>query len=360
MIPCCQAGAFERMRILFCANWNLKWKGPGRQYAFFSHWDPKPQVRLLGTFDLGPVTRFEKTRLRFYILAPLAAFFLSFSRDLVIAYSAQVGLPLAFFLRLCFWRRIPLIVFDVESFGRIKKGPGLALLRFASKRIDHVVYAASGQKEYYRRYLEHLSNKSTYIPIGIGNYDKERKLGEKGKGAIVAPGHHGRAFRDWATLFQAFNLLSSEAKLLVVGRESIEEKEREGVPIPSGTSFLPFLPMREFKAKIEDAPFVVLPLPEREQSLGQLSVLFCMAMGKAVVASKVMGIEDYVENGVTGLLVNAGDPGSMAEAIERLVRDPEEAAMMGVRAFERLQRKFRDEAMGGAWEKLAHDLVSRT
>ncbi len=347
------------MKILFCANWDLKQKNHPGQYAFFSHWESKPDVRLLGAFNLGPITRFEKKVLRFYILAPIAAFFMSLTKDVVIAYSTQVGLPLAFLLRLCFWRRIPLIVFDVESFGRIQKGPALSFIRFASKRIDRVVYAASGQREYYRKYLKHLVSAARYIPIGIGEYEKSRPLGEKAHGPIVAPGHHGKEFRDWATLLKAVDKVKPAQKFLIVGRTNLVDSDTDGFEARDNVSFMPFLPSFEFAKVVEDAPFVVLPLPERWQSLGQLTILFSMAMGKSVVATDVMGIRDYVEDGKTGLLTPPGDADALAAAMQRLLDNPNEATSMGVYAYERLQEKYRDKMMGRAWEKMVRELLEK-
>ena len=46
-----------------------------------------------------------------------------------------------------------------------------------------------------------------------------------------------------------------------------------------------------------------------------------MAAGVPVVATRVGGVPDVVEDGVTGLLVPAGDPGALAKAVLRLASD---------------------------------------
>jgi glycosyltransferase involved in cell wall biosynthesis len=47
-----------------------------------------------------------------------------------------------------------------------------------------------------------------------------------------------------------------------------------------------------------------------------------MAMGKAVLASDVGGHRELIQDGRTGILFRAGDLGSLAEALERLLENP--------------------------------------
>lgn len=344
-------------RLLFLANWPLR-KDPAEGYAFFTHWSRKPRLTLMGTFALGAWTRWEKARLRFYILAPLVAYFRSFFHDAVIAYSSQVGLPLAFLFRLT-GRRTPLVVFDVESLGRVGAGWRLGVARFAARRFDRLVYAASRQRGYYERRFPDLVARARFVPIGIGEYPRRRPDVDAGDGPIVAPGHHGRAFRDWATLLKAHAALADRAPLLIAGRSDLPEEERGGVPLHANVRFAPFAPAPVFQERIEDAPFVVVPLPEREHSLGQLTVLFCMAMGRAVIATRVMGVEDYIEDGVTGLLIPPGDPEALGEAMGALWADRARCAAMGRAAYDRYRERFNDRRMGEDWEAVMNEALPK-
>ncbi len=342
-------------RILFLANWPLRDAGQGGAYAFFSQWTRRPRLTLMGTFALGAWTRFERFRLRFYLVAPIVAWFRSFAYDAVVAYSSQVGLPLAMMFRLTM-RRTPLVVFDVETLGR-PTGRRLALVRFAAKRFDRLVYASRRQLDFYRTHLADLVSNARYIPIGIGAYPKRRPLGEVVSGPILASGHHGKAFRDWATLLRAYAPMASSAPLLIAGRETLGDDDCDGVPIPDGVRFAPFMPADKYQDLVEDARFVVIPLPNRAHSLGQLSVLFCMAMGKAVIATRMMGVEDYVDDGETGLLVPPGDADALRAAMERLLANPDLATRMGVRGFEQVRDVFNDRRMGLAWEEMMDELL---
>jgi glycosyltransferase involved in cell wall biosynthesis len=69
------------------------------------------------------------------------------------------------------------------------------------------------------------------------------------------------------------------------------------------------------------------------------TLLEALASGRAVVASRAAGIPDVVEDGVSGLLVAAGDAEALASALRRLAADPEERERLGrvarTRAVER-------------------------
>jgi glycogen synthase len=67
-------------------------------------------------------------------------------------------------------------------------------------------------------------------------------------------------------------------------------------------------------------------------------VLEAMAHGRPVVATRVGGIPDLVEDGVTGLLVEPGDRDALRAALERLLADPELRRRMGREARRRVRR----------------------
>jgi glycosyltransferase involved in cell wall biosynthesis len=61
------------------------------------------------------------------------------------------------------------------------------------------------------------------------------------------------------------------------------------------------------------------------------SLLDAMALGRPIVATRVGGIPELLGRGA-GVLVEPRDPGALAAAVERLLRDPAEAAAAGRRA----------------------------
>jgi glycosyltransferase involved in cell wall biosynthesis len=83
----------------------------------------------------------------------------------------------------------------------------------------------------------------------------------------------------------------------------------------------------------------VFVLSSRSEGL-PVSVLEAMAAELPVVASAVGGLAELVEDGVTGLLVPAGDERALAEALGRLVEDPEQRRSLGAAGRARAEAQF--------------------
>jgi glycosyltransferase involved in cell wall biosynthesis len=75
------------------------------------------------------------------------------------------------------------------------------------------------------------------------------------------------------------------------------------------------------------------------------AVVESMAAGVPVVATRVGGIPELVREGVDGLLVPAGEPGALAAAMLRLLKEPELSERMGRAARERVRESFSIEKM---------------
>jgi glycosyltransferase involved in cell wall biosynthesis len=71
-----------------------------------------------------------------------------------------------------------------------------------------------------------------------------------------------------------------------------------------------------------------------------ISILEAMAAGLPVVASDVGGVGELVLDGETGLLVPPGDPARLAEALQRLLRDPALRRRLGAAGHARARERF--------------------
>ncbi len=71
----------------------------------------------------------------------------------------------------------------------------------------------------------------------------------------------------------------------------------------------------------------VVVMPSHYESFGMVA-LEAMAMGKPVIASEVGGLSDLVIDGVNGLAVPSRDPSSLADAIEKVLDNPELAGSL--------------------------------
>jgi glycosyltransferase involved in cell wall biosynthesis len=86
------------------------------------------------------------------------------------------------------------------------------------------------------------------------------------------------------------------------------------------------------------APSVVASNGKREGI--PVVLMEAMSCGLPVVASRLSGIPELVDDEVSGLLVSPGDAAGLAAAIRRLVEDPGLRARMGSAARARVERDF--------------------
>jgi colanic acid/amylovoran biosynthesis glycosyltransferase len=103
------------------------------------------------------------------------------------------------------------------------------------------------------------------------------------------------------------------------------------------------LPHEEVRALYRQAavfclPCVVASTGDRDGL--PTSVLEAMALGVPVVTTDVNGLPDVVIDGETGLVVPEHDPPALADALERLLKDPELAARFAEEGRRHVERAF--------------------
>jgi glycosyltransferase involved in cell wall biosynthesis len=89
------------------------------------------------------------------------------------------------------------------------------------------------------------------------------------------------------------------------------------------------------------------------------SLVEAMAAGNPVVATAVGGSVDAVVDGLTGLLVQPGDPAGLAAALSRLVADGELRRAMGKAGIERASAEYNAAAVVSRLESMYVHLVGR-
>ncbi len=136
----------------------------------------------------------------------------------------------------------------------------------------------------------------------------------------------GTANRDYRALIQAVSMLGLRT-IIVAGPHAVS-----GLDIPPNVQIRSDLSLAECHELCQKARVNVVPLDTDETASGQVTVRDAMMFSKAVVATVSIGTEDYVEDGVTGLLVAPRDPASLAAAIKSLWDDPAKRQAIGVAA----------------------------
>lgn len=107
--------------------------------------------------------------------------------------------------------------------------------------------------------------------------------------------------------------------------------------------WLDYVPNDEVVPLMALSDVVVLPY----RAISQSAVIqISNACGRPAVATRIGGLQDVIEDGKSGVLVEPENPQALAEGIIRVLEDPETAARMGERARELSQTVY-------SWDRVA-------
>ncbi len=170
-------------------------------------------------------------------------------------------------------------------------------------------------------FLPYKANHSKRSPISIslGNY--------------VFSG--GNSQRDYRTLFAA--IAGTDIPVIV---SATDPEVLKGLEVPANVILVA---AREpyFARLIAGSRFVVIPLNSGlVRGAGEASICNAMWHGKPVIAADDTSASDYIQDGITGYVVAAGDVASMKDRVVRLWNDSTSSEAMGSRAHEQVRDEF--------------------
>ncbi|MGX9296187.1 glycosyltransferase family 4 protein [Tsukamurella paurometabola] len=193
------------------------------------------------------------------------------------------------------------------------------------------------------------ASRMQFIPLGIDTDFYVEQAGSGTPGLVVSAGED--RFRDHATLIRAMAQVRAR-------RPETHLELASGLPFdaPEG---LVTVHTERLDGRIRDlyarASLVAIALHRTVTGSGLTVVLEAMASGRPVVVTDNPGVADYVEHGVTGLLVPPENPEALQAAIAELLADDDARIAMGRAAANRARERFTTDVMA---EHLAAMLTS--
>jgi glycosyltransferase involved in cell wall biosynthesis len=238
----------------------------------------------------------------------------------------QVGLPLAALLKLTPGTR-PRHLMIVHVISEPKKMVFLDWLGVQSAIDRFITYSRWQQRFIVDRWkLSHDRVLWTAFMVDHEFFAPERVTpNSSARPQICAVGLERR---DYETLLRA---VEDRDVHVVIAAASPWSKRNEGVAartIPSNVTVRRFT-QYELRQLYADSCFMVMPLEDVKFQAGVTAILECLAMGKAVICSRVPGQTDVVVEGENGRYVPPGDPSTLTTEIRRLLSRPEEAVRLG-------------------------------
>jgi glycosyltransferase involved in cell wall biosynthesis len=129
--------------------------------------------------------------------------------------------------------------------------------------------------------------------------------------------------------------------------EALLQEKLDAGGIRSSVTFLDHLPPAEVMRYIRKAAVVVIP--EQYENMSPLLMIESMSLARPVVISRVGGVPEFIEHGVTGWLADPSDPADFADRILGVLKDPETAKKMGLAARDSILKKCDDDLV---WRRL--------
>lgn len=146
---------------------------------------------------------------------------------------------------------------------------------------------------------------------------------------------------------------------MLIGEGEMKE-ELAGLAAELGiTDRVHLLGYREDAVAVMNAcDIAVLPSVAKE-GLG-LVLVEAALLGKPVIGSNAPGIDEALENGISGLLFPPGDSSALAAMIDQLLSDPQLQEKMGQAGHQRALEMFTAEAMANRIEDIYYELLEKT
>lgn len=152
-------------------------------------------------------------------------------------------------------------------------------------------------------------------------------------------------------LLDAFQLVEIPCELILLGPADpkyLQTLKKKAQRCSNKTSFLGFHEHVDFFMQRID----ILVVPSIAFESFGMVILEAMKYKKPVICSDFGGMKEIVENGITGLVVPAGDVLSLAKAITKLLADADMRRQMGDAGYRRLNTLFTSEKMADQYNEL--------
>lgn len=120
-------------------------------------------------------------------------------------------------------------------------------------------------------------------------------------------------------------------------------------------SMVHFFPYKENIQEVYHAAHCLL-LPSRAEGLSNV-LLEAMSLELPVIATRISGTVDVVEPEKSGILIDPENPEALAQAMERVIKNPEMACQLGKNARQKIKESFSLDEIALRYSKLYQNLM---
>lgn len=264
--------------------------------------------------------------------------------DVVFSTVDTVGIPLVLLARAGVVRT-PIVYAAIglpERLEQLRGAPARRLFHGAFRRMHTILAYGAGEVDMLRAWLGDGGPNVVFVPFGVDTDVFRPEPDREPSVDVVSAGSDPR--RDFALLLEVAGR-RPEWTVHVVGSR---DNEAPLASAPANVTTEVEIPFDAVRDRLASARVVALPVRENSYSGATTVLLQSMALGKPVVVSRTAAIARgyHLEDGVNCRLVPPGDATALERAVAELLDDPEQAAELGARARETVERHL-------TWERYA-------
>jgi sugar transferase (PEP-CTERM/EpsH1 system associated) len=250
--------------------------------------------------------------------------------------------------------RVPVVVITEHNLDTWRRTPHFLADRLLGAGTDHWIFVSDEVKAFYRRRLRLGEDDFHVVHNGIDLAQFEAPVDPAqvkqamglpaGKRVVGVVGRleERKGHRFFVDAMKILLARHPDVVGLIVGEGKEMQRlkaQRDALGLQEGVRLLGYWANLAEALGVVDV-FVLPSLMEGHP----LAILEAMGAGKPVVATTVGGNAEAVEDGVTGYLVPPADPAALADAIQKVLAEPETAGRMGQQARRRLEQRFNLQA----------------
>ena len=253
---------------------------------------------------------------------------------------------------------------DIFPDGKAKDKYSRTMLYLLSSS-DLVVGNSLAFRKDFITIFPNLQGKTIFIHNGVDLYEltelkaEDTRTSDHGQYLLCIAAHNPKKAID--VLIRAFASIEAIApicKLLLAGdgplRKQLEELALT-LRADKRIEFLGWQTRTEIVKILRGCTAFVLP--SRSEPFG-IAVIEALACSKPVIATKVGGIPEIIENGKNGILVEPDDTHALAEALTVVLTNPALQKTLAANGYVTVDKFFRCEHTGAAYEAVFADILA--
>ena len=255
------------------------------------------------------------------------------------------------------------VIVSLGSWPSITSGIGTMLDRWLLRRVDRLIVQWPEQMEQWRLWGM-PPEKLIQIAPGVGSFPNlspsqnsaiDSRLPANARVILcVGPLEASKGIKDAVWVFHILGFLFPDLYLVLVGEGP--EQERLG-RLAAGLfpeRMIALGSMPDYGKILARAEAVWVPSLKPR---GFNVALEAMAAGKPVVASRLPGLADIIQDAETGFLVQPGDKVNMAKKTRLILDDANRRRQMGEAGRRRAQERFSVDSLAQAYLRLYQSLI---